>query len=188
MLELNFSFFFLCKCLVKLTRCPVTIETNSNPLRSGTGKLPYLQIGNEKFVGYRKIKALLDKEVRPMSKIVWILYMYKSSIDVCLFMNLSFNISNYNVCYYFRVIRLERVRFPIPSAVGCSQNFMFTFIITCMESQTTLRWPVLYMRNEHLSRLIFTIRPRIRRKLKILYRLWVILILTASWRNTKETM
>lgn len=41
----------------------MTIETNSNPLRSGAGKLPYLQIGNEKFVGYRQIKKLLDKEV-----------------------------------------------------------------------------------------------------------------------------
>ncbi|KAM7363141.1 metaxin-1 homolog [Cochliomyia hominivorax] len=49
-------------CLIKFTRCPVTIETNSNPLRSGAGKLPYLQIGNEKFVGYRHIKKLLDKE------------------------------------------------------------------------------------------------------------------------------
>ncbi|XP_058986527.1 metaxin-1 homolog [Musca domestica] len=49
-------------CLIKFTRCPVVIETNSNPLRSGAGKLPYLQIGDEKFVGYRQIKKLLDKE------------------------------------------------------------------------------------------------------------------------------
>ncbi|TMW52356.1 hypothetical protein DOY81_002523 [Sarcophaga bullata] len=53
-------------CLVKFAHCPVTIETNSNPLRSGAGKLPYMQIGNEKFVGYRKIKKFLDKEGYPV--------------------------------------------------------------------------------------------------------------------------
>uniref|UniRef100_D3TQU2 Translocase of outer mitochondrial membrane complex subunit TOM37 n=1 Tax=Glossina morsitans morsitans TaxID=37546 RepID=D3TQU2_GLOMM len=49
-------------CLVKFTRFPVIIETYGNPLRSGAGKLPYLQIGIEKFVGYKQIKQLLDKE------------------------------------------------------------------------------------------------------------------------------
>ncbi|XP_055850133.1 metaxin-1 homolog [Episyrphus balteatus] len=53
-------------CLIKFTRCPVKIETNSNPLRSGSGKLPYLQIGNQKIVGYRQIKELLDKEGYPV--------------------------------------------------------------------------------------------------------------------------
>ncbi|XP_013111396.1 metaxin-1 homolog [Stomoxys calcitrans] len=53
-------------CLIKFTRCPVEIETNSNPLRSGAGKLPYLQIGDEKFVGYRQIKKLLDREGYPI--------------------------------------------------------------------------------------------------------------------------
>ncbi|XP_037953386.1 metaxin-1 homolog isoform X2 [Teleopsis dalmanni] len=50
-------------CLVKFARCPVKIEcTNANPLKSGAGKLPYLQIGNQKFVGYGNIKKVLDKE------------------------------------------------------------------------------------------------------------------------------
>lgn len=60
--SMPFSYFPI-KCLIKFTRCPVTIETNSSPFRSGAGKLPYLEIGNEKFIGYRHIKKLLDKEV-----------------------------------------------------------------------------------------------------------------------------
>lgn len=39
------------------------IDTNGNPLRSGGGKLPYLQIGNDKFIGYKEIKRVLDLEV-----------------------------------------------------------------------------------------------------------------------------
>ncbi|XP_030373726.1 metaxin-1 homolog isoform X2 [Scaptodrosophila lebanonensis] len=42
------------------------VQTNTNPLRSGAGKLPYLQIGNEKFVGYRQIKRVLDVEGYPI--------------------------------------------------------------------------------------------------------------------------
>ncbi|KAH8358693.1 hypothetical protein KR093_001724, partial [Drosophila rubida] len=53
-------------CLLRFTRCPVDIETNSNPLRSGAGKLPYLQIGNDKFIGYKEIKRVLDLEGYPV--------------------------------------------------------------------------------------------------------------------------
>lgn len=44
------------------------IETNANPLRSGGGKLPYLQIGSDKFVGYKEIKRVLDLEVSGQCK------------------------------------------------------------------------------------------------------------------------
>lgn len=44
------------------------VQTSSNPLRSGTGKLPYLQIGNDKFAGYRQIKRVLDREVSAESQ------------------------------------------------------------------------------------------------------------------------
>ncbi|EDW81000.1 uncharacterized protein Dwil_GK11255 [Drosophila willistoni] len=53
-------------CLLRFTRCPMDVETNANPLRSGAGKLPYLQVGNEKFVGYRQIKRVLDLEGYPI--------------------------------------------------------------------------------------------------------------------------
>ncbi|XP_067624071.1 metaxin-1 homolog [Eurosta solidaginis] len=53
-------------CLVKFTRCPLQIDTNANPMRSSTGKLPYVQIGNKRFCGYREIKNLLDKEGYPI--------------------------------------------------------------------------------------------------------------------------
>ncbi|XP_036341850.1 metaxin-1 homolog [Rhagoletis pomonella] len=53
-------------CLVKFTRCPLQIDTNANPMRSSTGKLPYLQIGNKRFCGYRQIKKVLDKEGYPV--------------------------------------------------------------------------------------------------------------------------
>ncbi|EDW34588.1 GL21498 [Drosophila persimilis] len=53
-------------CLLRFTRCPMDVETNANPLRSGAGKLPYLQIGNDKFVGYSQIKRVLDLEGYPI--------------------------------------------------------------------------------------------------------------------------
>lgn len=36
--------------------------TKCNPFYSSEGKLPYLQIGSEQFVGYEKIKAVIEKE------------------------------------------------------------------------------------------------------------------------------
>ncbi|EDW96674.1 metaxin-1 homolog isoform X1 [Drosophila yakuba] len=53
-------------CLLRFTRCPMDVQTSSNPLRSGAGKLPYLQIGNQKFAGYRQIKRVLDLEGYPI--------------------------------------------------------------------------------------------------------------------------
>lgn len=51
------------KCLVKFTRYPIKIDLNGSPIRSGNGKLPYLQIGQHKYVGYQKIKELMDRGV-----------------------------------------------------------------------------------------------------------------------------
>lgn len=56
------------QCLLRFTRCPMEVQTSSNPLRSGAGKLPYLQIGNDKFAGYRQIKRVLDREVSAESR------------------------------------------------------------------------------------------------------------------------
>lgn len=48
---------------MKFTRCPVKVETsNTNPFNSGEGRLPYLQNGSEKLVGYDKIKAYVQKK------------------------------------------------------------------------------------------------------------------------------
>jgi len=49
-------------CLIRFTRCPVRIDHKGNPFSSGEGKLPYLEIGNKKYVGYKKIKQILDSE------------------------------------------------------------------------------------------------------------------------------
>ncbi|KAH8242803.1 hypothetical protein KR032_002258 [Drosophila birchii] len=53
-------------CLLRFTRCPMDVQTSANPLRSGAGKLPYLQIGNQKYPGYRQIKRVLDLEGYPI--------------------------------------------------------------------------------------------------------------------------
>ncbi|XP_055375128.1 metaxin-1 homolog [Condylostylus longicornis] len=49
-------------CAVKFTRAPIEINTSGNPLWSGVGKLPYLKIGPQKLVGYRKINEFLKSE------------------------------------------------------------------------------------------------------------------------------
>jgi len=79
----------LCRkqCLLRFTRCPMDVQTSSNPLRSGAGKLPYLQIGNQKFAGYRQIKRVLDLEVSEQNN-AGVNKLQALFIDMCFFMGL----------------------------------------------------------------------------------------------------